>query len=98
LKKYLLRAIEMYTICTDKTDVWHNGRFLEEWADEEIVRELKLCFAHYDKEDMISALKSTYELFGRLAKKVAGHCGYPYPDEADIYTSEYLRQNLFSAT
>jgi len=47
---------------------------------------------------MISALKSTYELFGRLAKKVAGHCGYPYPDEADIYTSEYLRQNLFSAT
>jgi len=98
LKNYLLRVIEMYAICVNKADVWHNGRFLEEWADEAILRELKLCFAHYDKQDMITVLISTHKLFSKLAGKVAGYCGYSYPDEADIYTGEYLGRNLYSAT
>lgn len=29
LKNYLLRVMEMYTVSVNKTDVWHNGRFLE---------------------------------------------------------------------
>lgn len=48
--------------------------------------------------DMITALISTHKLFSKLAGKVAGYCGYSYPDEADIYTGEYLGRNLYSAT
>jgi len=95
LKKYLLRAMEMYTVSVHKADVWHNGRFLEKWADEDIVHKLRSCFAHYNKEDITSALISTYELFSKLAKKVADYCNYPYPDEADTYVGELMRQNAF---
>jgi len=94
LKNYLLRIMEMYTISVHKTDVWHNGRFLERWADKEIVQKLRFCFAHYDRKDMISALISNYELFSKLAKIVAGYCNYSYPDEADVYVGELLRQNI----
>lgn len=83
----------MCTVSVNKTDVWHNGRFLEEWADKELVHKLRSCFAHYDKEEIISALISTYELFSKLAKTVASYCNYAYPDEADIYVGEFLRQN-----
>jgi len=95
LKNRLLRIMEMYMISLTNTDVWYNGRFLEKWADKEIVRKLRSCFAHYDREDMISALISTYELFSKLAKKVAIYCNYSYPNESDIYAGELLRQNIF---
>lgn len=94
LKKHLLRVIEMYMISVYKADVWHNGRFLEKWADEKIVQDLRFCFAHYDQDDMISVLISTYELFSKLAKTAASYCDYTYPEEADIYAGEFLRQNL----
>jgi aminoglycoside 6-adenylyltransferase len=94
LKKYLLRVMEMYMISVNKTDVWHNGRFIEKWADKELVHKLRSCFAHYDKEDMISALISTYELFSKIAKIVANYCNYSYPYESDIYVGELLRQNV----
>lgn len=66
---------------------------MEKWADKEIVYKLRSCFANYDKGDMISALISNYELFSKLAKTVAGYCNYSYPDEADIYVGELLREN-----
>lgn len=92
MKNLLLRIMEMYTICVHQADVWHKGRFLEKWADEEIILKLRSCFAHYDREDMFSALVSTYELFSKLARAVAGYCSYSYPDEADAYASELMRQ------
>lgn len=94
LKDHLLRVMEMYMISVNNADVWHNGRFLEKWADEEIIRELRSCFAHYDREDMISALVSNYELFSKLAKKVAVYRNYSYPDEADKCVHEFLEENV----
>jgi aminoglycoside 6-adenylyltransferase len=94
MKNHLLRIIEMYTISVNKADVWHSGRFLEKWADKEIIDRLRSCFAHYDRDDIISALISNYELFSNLAKCVASYCSYSYPDEADIYAGELLRQSI----
>ena len=70
-KTYLLKAIELYRYKKEGVDVWHEGRFIDKWAGEEIVSELAECFAHYDKDDILRALKKTHELFVRITRELA---------------------------
>ncbi|MGN0436427.1 MAG: aminoglycoside 6-adenylyltransferase [Wujia sp.] len=74
-----------------KVDVWHDGRFLDKWAEERILIELKKCFAHYDRDDIIQALFATGELFAGLARETADMKGYIYPIEAEQYAFSLLR-------
>ncbi len=94
LKNHLLKMIEMQAICTRSADVWHDGRFLDRWADSTVKESLPKCFAHYDREDMISALFETKTLFAKLAESVAAAKGYEYPktaaDYADSVITEYF--------
>lgn len=88
LKQHLLRILEQSR--PEKTDVWHNGRFLERWAGEENVSALAGCFAHYEREDMISALRATAALFSRQAVAASARLGYKYPAEAQDYALSLL--------
>ncbi len=94
LKNYLLKIIEAYSVCRYNADVWHDGRFLDTWADDRIKEALPKCFARYDKADMIIALSETKKLFSQLAEETAEICGYAYPktavDYADCLLSEYF--------
>ena len=90
MKRYLLRMMELYCYKTTGADVWHDGRFLEKWAGEEILAELKECFAHYEKEDIKNALIKTHELFARITKELAGIYGYEYPTGAEKCAKAYL--------
>lgn len=92
LKNYLLKIIEVYSASKHDVDVWHDGRFLDRWAENEILMDLKRCFAHYDKEDMVAALLATEELFSKLASQVAELKGYQYPDEAADYARLLLNE------
>ncbi len=85
LKNYLRKIIEVYSVSKHHVDVWHDGRFLDRWAEQDILSELEKCFAHYNKEDMVAALFATAELFGRLAKQFSEMKGYSYPTEAEKY-------------
>ncbi|TCL42759.1 aminoglycoside 6-adenylyltransferase [Harryflintia acetispora] len=75
-------------------DTWHEGRFLEEWAEDWILKGLSQCFSHYDKDDMKAALLSTMELFGSVALKSAKLLGYPYPYGAQEYSAAWVKENL----
>lgn len=88
LKNHLLKMLEMYTVNKYESDVWHDGRFLDRWADELIKISLPKCFAHYDRGDMIAALAETKALFALTAKAVAEIKGYAYPDVAVSYADE----------
>lgn len=90
LKNQLLKMIEMYCACKGQTDVWHDGRFLDTWADNVIKDSLPKCFAHYEKKDLVSALLETKTLFLRLAKMTAEMYGYHYPENAANYAEELL--------
>lgn len=90
MKRYLLRMMELYCYKTTCVDVWHDGRFLEKWAGEEILSELKECFAHYEKEDIKNALIKTHELFARITKELAEIYGYEYPEGAEKCAKAYL--------
>lgn len=91
-KNYLLRMIELYCHQTGGKDVWHDGRFLDRWADAWILDKLKSCYAHYEKEDVQNALIHTHELFSELATAVAAKNEFPYPRKAEITAKEFLEK------
>lgn len=95
LKNYLLKMIEMHSVCIRSADVWHDGRFLDLWADDKTKESLTKCFAHYDRQDMISALFETSKLFCRLAKDVAIIRKFNYPENAVNY-AQYLFDEYFN--
>jgi aminoglycoside 6-adenylyltransferase len=90
LKNYLLRMIELYCYKVSGVDVWHDGRFIDRWAGEEILSEIKECFAHYDKDDIKRALIKTHELFARITRELAEVEGYEYPTNAEKCARAYL--------
>lgn len=59
LKKQLLRTIEMYSASKHRVDVWHDGRFPDRWAEKGILTDLEKCFAHCDREYMMSVFCQT---------------------------------------
>lgn len=90
LKNYLLKIIEVYSVSKYHVDVWHDGRFLDRWAEKEVLMELEKCFAHYKKEDMVVALLATQGLFSKLASQTAEMKEYKYPKEAENYAKSLL--------
>jgi aminoglycoside 6-adenylyltransferase len=86
LKWLLLKMIEWHAKWTRQNqkcvDVWHSGRFLDQWADERVLEGLSASFAHYDLDVVWQALRQTSNLFSRLATEVAMSVGLRYPDEA----------------
>jgi len=71
-------------------ETWHDGRFLEEWAEDWIVDGLTSCYAHYNKDDVWRALLATMELFHAVAIEVAQKLGYAYPQEAEKATTAWV--------
>lgn len=94
LKGHLLRIVEVYCHSVQNKDVWHDGRFLDSWADDSIKNELKNCFAHYDKADISAALTATNHLFERVAREVAKAKSYNYPDEAAACAKNFLEKHI----
>lgn len=88
MKNLLLKMLEESE--ADTKDVWHNGRFLEKWAGDDVVAALDGCFAHYDRADMVLSLTNTARLFGRMARRAAQIRGFSYPDEAEKYACSLL--------
>ena len=52
-------------------DTWHNGRFLERWADPGALAALEQAYAHYDLRDVARALWATIDLWQGLEEEVA---------------------------
>jgi aminoglycoside 6-adenylyltransferase len=96
MKGHLLRVIEWHTHITNgwDCDTWHNGRFLDIWAGQEITKELKNAFSHYNKNDIGCALIVTMNLFRALAIKVAIKMDFEYPYSADRNTTEWVNKFL----
>lgn len=90
LKERLLKIIEQYHMCIYDCDVWHDGRFLDRWADPYVAEDLEECFARYYYPDCVSALEATHLLFARLARELAEKLGYPYPKGAEKCAAGYI--------
>jgi aminoglycoside 6-adenylyltransferase len=92
----VLHMIEWHTHATRgaEVDTWHNGRFLEHWADPRALAGLRQCFARYDAADVARGLLATMDLYRWLTQETAGALGYPYPSRADERATAWVRACL----
>lgn len=96
MKFKLLWVLEHYEHLThgDAYNTWYGGRFVDRWADNVVTEKLAKTFAHYDHNDMITALLETMELYRFLATEVSRGMGFSYPRHADAYTSAWVIENM----
>jgi aminoglycoside 6-adenylyltransferase len=93
LKWTLLKLLEWEARSRDPgIDTWHNGRFLELWADPRAIEELRGAYAHYDEEDVQRALLATMDLFRWVARELAKRLDLRYPAQADEFTTTLTSQ------
>ena len=92
MKRQLLKMIEWHarTIDREGRDTWHDGRFMEHWADLRVLEGLRPAFAHYGRDDIGRALLATMDLFRWVAKEVAERKAFAYPMAADEYATELV--------
>jgi aminoglycoside 6-adenylyltransferase len=73
MKWILIRMLEWHA---GDRDTWHDGRFLEEWADPRAITELCDAYARYDAADVERALFARWIFV--VAQEVADQLGLPY--------------------
>lgn len=94
LKTLLRQLLEMHAhaLHGNTYDTWHDGRFLDQWAEPWVTEALKTAYAPYDLQEMPKALLQTADIFRRAAKETAEKYGYTYPEAADAYTTQWVRE------
>jgi aminoglycoside 6-adenylyltransferase len=95
LKRHLLTLLEWQAAAQPSAhDIWYDGRFLNEWANQRALAALPETFAAYQAADMQRAVFATLDLFRAQAREVADRLGYTYPGETDQFIRDYLRAIL----
>jgi aminoglycoside 6-adenylyltransferase len=102
LKARLVTLLGWHARAVDPSvDTWHDGRFLERWADPGALAALERAYAHYDLRDVARALWETIDLFEGLEEETARRLGLTVElDHADLRrrVSEVVRDPRHGAT
>jgi aminoglycoside 6-adenylyltransferase len=71
MKDLLRQMLEWYSKAVNSKvyDVWHDGRFLDNWVDEAIKKQLKTAYGSYDSVDILRALTNTIHIFSEVSSK-----------------------------
>jgi len=89
--KYLLRTMaEWHAIAVLDESPWHNGRFIEKWADSRLVSSFSRIFAKYDRYEMLQSMKETMDIFRLLAAETGTALRYTYPEKADASAVNFI--------
>ncbi|WP_286904332.1 aminoglycoside 6-adenylyltransferase [Clostridium sp. UBA1652] len=92
MKKLLLRMIEYHSHALHGTDydTWHNGKFIERWAEPWVVKEFQNIYARFSDKDIMKALLNTMNLFQKIAIETMDKWDYEYPVISDKYATEWF--------
>jgi aminoglycoside 6-adenylyltransferase len=72
-------------------DTWFRGRFLENWANPEVITGLRNSIAHYDESDAFKALDAAMNLFRQTSMTTAEKLNFQYPLETDRKISTWVK-------
>ena len=79
-KDHLLAVLEWRTrLEKPQVDVWHDGRFMQEWLDAETWNTIPGTFGALEADSMLRALKNMMSLFRQAAQTVAARLDFEYP-------------------
>jgi aminoglycoside 6-adenylyltransferase len=102
MKWRLVTLLEWHARALDPgMDTWHEGRYLERWADPSALAVLERAYAYYDLRDVARALWETIDLFQALEEETARRLGVEVElDHADLRrrVSEIVRDPRHGAT
>jgi len=92
MKEMLLKMIEYYSHALHGTDydTWHSGRFIEQWAEQWVVKEFQNIYAGYSDKDIMKATVATMNLFRKVSVETADKWNYQYPVVSDKYATEWF--------
>jgi aminoglycoside 6-adenylyltransferase len=98
-KTFLLQMLEWNAAgrTGEASDVWYNGRFLEHWADERVLRRLGDAFPRYDERDIWRALQGTLDVFSMVAREAASRLSRSYLDRAETKTRDWIAVRMMKA-
>lgn len=96
MQHLLLRMIEWHSHVRRgwSYDTWFRGRFLEKWAEPEVLEEMRRAFSHYDEADVQRGLLATMALFQTIAVEVAEKLSFAYPLDADKRVTEWIKERF----
>jgi len=97
LRSLLLRHLEWQAKAVNGSgyDTWHDGRFLEEWADPRAMANLPQTFARYEKMETSQALLQMLYLAIQLGKETARLWHYSYPATNATHIRGWIEMALF---
>jgi aminoglycoside 6-adenylyltransferase len=93
MQHLLLRMVEWHARAKRgwNYDTWFRGRFLEKWADPQVLRQMHDIFSHYDDADVRRGLLAAMGLFRAVAVETAERLGYSYPEDAGLQVTGWIR-------
>jgi len=96
MQRLLLQMIEWHAHAVNSWDydTWFRGRFLEEWVNPHVLKEMRSSFARYDEKDTRRALLSSMNLFHELATETARKLKYSYPAIASEQVKKWISNCL----
>jgi aminoglycoside 6-adenylyltransferase len=95
MKRLLLTIIEWRARAgAGAGEPWIEGRFLERWAEPEVLAALRDAFARYDPTELAAALRATMDLFRTQATDLAVRLELPYPARADDVATRLVAELL----
>lgn len=99
LRAHLLTLMEWHARAQHgpSHDTWHEGRFLERWADPRAVAALPATVAPYEAAGLWQALFATLALLHWLARESAARLGYTYPAQREAALLALLAQRFREA-
>jgi aminoglycoside 6-adenylyltransferase len=92
MKEMLLGMLSWHALAVrgPQAELWHLGRYMERWADEQAVKVFPAIFAHYEAADSWRALDVSTGLFRRIAIETAEKLNYEYPMLVDERMSKLV--------
>ncbi len=94
MKVLLRQMLEGYSkaVNSNNFDIWHDGRFFDNWVDEKIKKQLKTAYGTYDAEDILRALNNTMLIFSEVSCRAAAFLDYDNPITAETYAVEQIEK------
>ena len=71
-------------------DTWHDGRFIEQWADPEFIASLPNALPAYGRENTLAGLPAAMDTFSRVARETAENLDFLYPESAESGVREVV--------
>lgn len=99
MKDLLRQLLEGYSKAVNGNDfdIWHDGRFFDNWVDETIKEQLQTAYGSYDSKDILRALNQTMMMFSDVSSRTAACLDYNNPITAETYAVEQIQKLILTA-